>query len=587
MHVVATAGHVDHGKSALIRALTGIEPDRWEEERRRGMTIGLGYAWTRLPVAGGEVEVAFVDVPGHERFVPTMLAGVGPVPAALFVVAATEGWRPQSEEHLAALDAMGVRRGVLAVTHADLADPGPAMAAAAARLARSSLGAIDAVAVSSVTGLGLTELRHALARMVGRLPAPPPDASVRLWVDRSFTVAGAGTVVTGTLPAGRIAPGDTLQVGSSGRLVTVRGLQCLGRQVTAATGVSRVAVNLRGVERQALARGDALHTPDAWCRTRSADVRLHGADPASAHWSALVLHIGSSESAVSSRPLGPGLARLRWKRPLPLHVGDVGLLRDPGAHRIVGRVVVLDPDPPELVRRGDGARRATALAGATGTPDPAAELARRGVVSAGRLAALGVPAPDLAPLGGWFVEPELRERLARRLPDEVARHRREHPLEPGLPIETARQLLELPDARLVAALLRPPLHVIDGRVTDLAGGVAVPDSLQGKVERLLADLDERPFLAPEAARISDLGLSRQELAVAERAGLISIIGDGIVLGPEALKLAAERLRALPAPFTLSQARQALGTTRRVAVPLLERMDREHLTVREGDCRRLR
>lgn len=587
MYVVATAGHVDHGKSALIRALTGIEPDRWEEERRRGMTIGLGYAWARLPAPGGDLDVAFVDVPGHERFVPTMLAGVGPVPAVLFVVAATEGWRPQSEEHLAALDALGVGHGVLAVTHADLADPEPAMTAALARLARSSLGAVDAVAVSSVTGAGLAELRAALARMIDRLPAPAPDAPVRLWVDRSFTVAGAGTVVTGTLPAGRIAPGDALQIGSSGRLVTVRGLQCLGRQVPAAAGVSRVAVNLRGVERRALSRGDALHTPGAWCRTRTADIRLHAADPGGAHRGTLVLHLGSAESPVTFRPLGPDLARLRWSRPLPLHVGDVGLLRDPGAHRILGRVVVLDPDPPELARRGDGARRAAALAGATGTPDPAAELARRGVVSAGSLAALGVPPPDLVPLGDWFVEPAWGDSLAARLQDLVARHRADHPLEPGLPIEAARQQLGLPEVRLVAALLRPPLHVVDGRITDLAGDGALPEALLDKVERLLADLDEEPFHAPEATRIAELGLTRQELAAAERAGLLSHVGDGVVLGPDALRLAVERLRGLPEPFTLSQARQALGTTRRVAVPLLERMDREHLTVRQGDSRRLR
>src|SRR5262252_4737835 len=155
MHVIATAGHVDHGKSALLRALTGMEPDRWAEERRRGLTIDLGYAWMRLP--SGE-SLAFVDVPGHARFVTNMLAGVGPVPAVLFVVAADGGWMPQSAEHLAAVDALGISHGLLAVTRCDLADPGPAMAQAAARIGRSSLGAIPAVAVSAVTGTGLPEL---------------------------------------------------------------------------------------------------------------------------------------------------------------------------------------------------------------------------------------------------------------------------------------------------------------------------------------------------------------------------------------------------------------------------------------------
>src|SRR5580698_3038543 len=166
-HVVATAGHVDHGKSALVRALTGMEPDRWAEEQRRGLTIDLGFAWCEL--AGGQ-RVALVDVPGHERFVPNMLAGVGPVPAVLFVVAADGGWMPQSAEHLAAIDAVGIRHGLLAVTRADLADPGPAMRQALGHLARSGLGQAEAVAVSAVTGQGLPELRAALARLAAALP---------------------------------------------------------------------------------------------------------------------------------------------------------------------------------------------------------------------------------------------------------------------------------------------------------------------------------------------------------------------------------------------------------------------------------
>ena len=189
MQVIATAGHVDHGKSALVRALTGMEPDRWAEERRRGLTIDLGFAWTKLP--GGE-RVAFVDVPGHERFVPNMLAGVGPVPAVLFVVAADGGWMPQSAEHLAAIDAVGIRHGLLAVTRSDLADPGPATRQALDRIARTSLGAVAAVAVSAVTGAGLPDLRDALARLVAALPVPdPPPRSGSGWTGRSASGAAA------------------------------------------------------------------------------------------------------------------------------------------------------------------------------------------------------------------------------------------------------------------------------------------------------------------------------------------------------------------------------------------------------------
>src|SRR6478752_6769607 len=201
MHVIATAGHVDHGKSALVRALTGMEPDRWAEERRRGMTIDLGYAWMTLPA--GE-NLAFVDVPGHERFVPNMLAGLGPVPAVMFIVAADGGWMPQSAEHLAAVNALGVTHGLLVITRSDLADPGLATRQALAEIARTSLGTVEAVPVSAVTGEGLDDLKDALVRLVASLSGQPgparaePGPAVRLWIDRSFTIRGAGTVVTGT-----------------------------------------------------------------------------------------------------------------------------------------------------------------------------------------------------------------------------------------------------------------------------------------------------------------------------------------------------------------------------------------------------
>src|SRR5712664_1657874 len=220
MHVIATAGHVDHGKSALLRALTGMEPDRWAEERRRGMTIDLGYAWMTL--SAGE-RLAFVDVPGHERFVPNMLAGLGPVPAVMFVVAADGGWMPQSAEHLAAVDALGVRHGLLVITRSDLADPGPATRQALAEIARTSLGTVEAVHVSAVTGQGLDQLKAALVRLVDSLnggSAHGQPAPVRLWIDRSFTIRGAGTVVTGTLPAGTVRNGQELVLAPSG--LTVR-----------------------------------------------------------------------------------------------------------------------------------------------------------------------------------------------------------------------------------------------------------------------------------------------------------------------------------------------------------------------------
>ena len=271
MQVIATAGHVDHGKSALVRALTGMEPDRWAEEQRRGLTIDLGFAWMTLPGGG---RLAFVDVPGHERFVPNMLAGVGPVPAVLLVVAADGGWMPQSAEHLAAIDAIGIRHGLLAVTRCDLADPGPAARQALEHISGTSLGQVEAVPVSAVTGAGLPDLRAALARLAAALPVPDTAAPVRLWVDRSFSIRGSGTVVTGTLPAGTIRTGQELLLTPSMRPARIRGLESLNEPADKVSGVARVALNLRGIPAGLPARGMALVEAGRWTMTSLADVRL-------------------------------------------------------------------------------------------------------------------------------------------------------------------------------------------------------------------------------------------------------------------------------------------------------------------------
>ncbi|RQX10668.1 selenocysteine-specific translation elongation factor [Micromonospora arida] len=581
MFVVATAGHVDHGKSTLVRALTGMEPDRWAEERRRGMTIDLGFAWTTLPSGG---TVAFVDVPGHERFVPNMLAGVGPVPAALIVVAADEGWMPQSAEHLAALDALGVAYGLLAVTRADLADPGPATARARAEIAETSLGAVPAVAVSGLTGAGLPQLRAALDRLAAQLPAPALDDPVRLWVDRSFTVRGSGTVVTGTLGAGRLRVGDELELAGADEPVRVRGLHSLGEARPEAAAVARVAVNLRGTPRDRLGRGDALLTPGRFHHTDLVDVRLAG-DPAADLPATLTLHVGSAAVPVRVRPLGPDTVRLRLARPLPLLVGDRALLRDPGRHHVSGGVRVLDVAPPPLGRRGAAAARAQVLAELDGRPDLAGELRRRRLIRAGALIRMGVPVHAEPVAGDWLADPAHWRRLGEQLTEEVARHAREHPLEPGMPVDALRQRLALPDRVLVEVLVRPPLRIHAGRV-GAASANALPEPVALAVQRVRAEYGDRPFRAPEADRLVDLGLGPREIGAAVRAGALLRLADNVVLLPDALDDAVRVLAGLPQPFTLSAARQALDTTRRVAVPLLELLDRRGATRRLPDDARI-
>jgi selenocysteine-specific elongation factor len=580
MHVIATAGHVDHGKSTLVRALTGMEPDRWAEERRRGMTIDLGFAWTGLPSGA---TLAFVDVPGHERFVPNMLAGVGAVPAALIVVAADDGWMPQSAEHLAALDALGVRHGLIAVTRSDLADPAAAAELARAEVAATSLGDVEVVAVSGATGDGLPRLFGALDRLVAALPPPDREAPVRLWIDRAFTIRGSGTVVTGTLGAGRLRAGDEL-VTSDGRAVRVRGLQSLGESVPEAGAVARVALNLRGVEPAEVGRGTALLTPGEFGTVGVVDVRVTGDEVAELPRTA-TLHVGSAAVTAHIRPIGKDTARLRLERALPLRLGDRALLRDPGQRRLAGGVTVLDVAPAPLRRRGASAARAVVLAGMDGRPDERDEVRRRLLVRRVDLRQMGVTG-DLPPVtGDWLADPAHWEALRSRLESEVARYARERPLEPGMPVEELRRALSLPDRALVETLIRPPLVSRGGRVRTGDGG-GLPEAVARAVDQVLADLARAPFAAPEAARLAELGLGPRQIAAATRAGALLRLGESVVLAPGAVESAAAVLATLPQPFTLSDARRALGTTRRVAVPLLETLDRAGHTRRQDDDRRV-
>ena len=585
----------------LVRALTGMEPDRWEAERRRGMTIDLGYAWTTLP--SGD-ELAFVDVPGHERFITNMLAGLGPVAAVMFVVAADEGWMPQSAEHLAAIDALGVRHGVLVVTRADLAGPGPALRQAAHQIAGTSLGEVEAVAVSAVTGEGLPQLTAALGRLTARLPRPDPRGAIRLWLDRVFAIKGSGTVVTGTLQAGTVRPGDELTVAPAMRTVRIRGVQSLGAPAAQAGGVARVALNLRGVSTRELGRGMALIQPGRWTVTSVIDVRLaaapgeRGQPPAPVPLpSRLTVHIGAARAVAQARMLGSRFARLTLDRPLPLHIGDRVLLRDPGAapDRVGGRPVfgatVLDVSPPRL--RGNGAAAAAARELASWPELPAAPdlLRRHRLLRAGQASAMGLT--DLPPpvAGDWLADPGHWAQLRQSLATAVAAHAARDPLAPGLAIDAARAELGLPGRDLVEALAAWPASGGSGGRMEAVGGYLrsverLPAPVASAVQAVLADLADAPFHAPDAERMRELGIDARSAAAADRAGLLRRLPGNILLAPDAPERAARILAGLPQPFTTSDARQALGTTRRVAIPLLEWLDRAGVTRRLPDDRRL-
>jgi selenocysteine-specific elongation factor len=569
MHVIATAGHVDHGKSALLRALTGMEPDRWDEERRRGLTIDLGFVWTDASAG----PIAFVDVPGHERFVGNMLAGVGPVPAVLFVVAADEGWMPQSAEHLLALHALGVSHGVLAVTKADLMEP---------ELAAEE--ALDRIRTTTpARSLGRRErrprrrLRRALDDLALALPASDASAPVRLWVDRSFTIRGAGLVITGTLAAGTIRTGDTLELARTEARFVVREIKTLNRHADRVSGVARVALNLRGPGRVEIRRGDALMTADSYRCTSVVDVRTFLCSPRDLPRQVL-LHVGAATVTCGVRPIGDDTARLRLDEALPLRVGDRAVLRhDRG---IAGGAILLDVDPPVLNRRGAARRRAGDLEAYLDAPDGMSEL-RRGFVREGVLRAIGIepPVPPLA--GDWLVAPDLIDALREQLAAMVA-NRVDDPSAPPLRVEDARKALELPDVRLVAALVAAPFTIRNGAIV----GSGAPDTLapvvREAVSKLEGRLNGRGFIVIGEDELSAVGLGSAEVSAAARAGRLVRLAPGVVLLPHTIDYAVGVLACLTQPFTAGEAREALGTSRKGVVPLLEYFALHGRTRRDAD-----
>ncbi len=561
-----------------------MEPDRWEEERRRGLTIDLGFAWTML--ASGR-QVAFVDVPGHYRFLGNTLAGLGPAPVVCFVVAADEGWQAQSSDHRDALAALGIRLGLIVITRADRA-PGhaaeQALEQARAELAETGLRDAPGVIVSAVDGSGLAELRAVLDRVLAQLPPPETTARLRLWVDRSFTITGAGTVVTGTLAAGALATGDRLDLlgAQRTRSVVIRGLESRGEPYSHLGPVARVALNLRGVSRDAVHRGDALVTPGAWPSTRILDVRRVTGNPLTESPAQLIVHVGTAAVPARLRPFDDEHGRLTLDRRLPLVLGDRLILRYPGGSHALAGAQVLDAEPPPLRRRGDAARRAAALAGLDPRGDLTAEVARRGAVQEDHLRRLGLLADQAEPpaavrvIDGWWVHGATYDGWQRRLRTAVNELHARDPLVDGLSRGAARDLLGIPDESLLDVVARDAgLEQGDGHIRK----PGIRDDL-GAAEAAVAELEARlttePFRAPEADELSALRLGPRELAAAERAGRVLRLRDGsqagLVLLPTAPALAMRTLAALDQPFTTSQARQALCSTRRVAIPLLEHLD---------------
>lgn len=612
MHVVATAGHVDHGKSALVRALTDMDPDRWAEEKRRGLTIDLGFVWTTLPSG---TDLAFVDVPGHEKFLGNMLAGVGPAPVVIFVVAADEGWQEQSTDHRDAVRALDIRHGLIALTRADRADAtrrAEVTAQVRHELAGTALADAPLVEVSAHTGEGIAQMRQVLDEVLAQVPAPDPQARVRVWIDRAFSVKGAGTVVTGTLSAGTLRVGDKLELASPDdtRAVEVRGLHSENTAHEVLEPTSRVAVNLRGISADAIHRGHSLLSSGAWELVEQIDVcRTFGQDFYELPQN-IVVHIGTAGLEAHVRPLSADYARLSLAHPLPLQLLDRFVVRSPGGRHVSAGVQVIDVYPPELTRRGAARRRAeelelladaspsaTSIPAASPSPftDPTAYVQRVGYVPVGKLQRAGFAVGDpAAPPQGiiafrqWWIAAREITRWKNQLLVALGKHAQDNPLAAGMPRKAAMDALDLQeDALLGIAVAAAKVEQVDG-VLRVPGHKVDLGAAEASVTKLEAWLADDPFAAPEADELQELRLGAKQLAAAENAGRLLRLGQGIVVLPGAPQEAKKRIAQLEQPFTLSAARKALSTTRRVAIPLLEYLDEQGITRRlDGGLRELR
>jgi selenocysteine-specific elongation factor len=605
--VVVTAGHVDHGKSTLVRALTGMEPDRLAEEQRRGLTIDLGYGWFHLDDGP---TIAFVDVPGHTRYVETMLAGVGAAPATMFVVAADDGWSAQSTEHRDILDLLEIPAVARVVTKAASVSAerlDEAVAELERQTAGTSLARAPIVVTDAVIGWGLDDLRRTLAVGLAALEPPRDRGRPRLWIDRSFALAGIGTVVTGTLLDGTLGTGGDALLLPSGREVRLRRLQALGRDVEEAGPGTRVAVNLPGIDPSAIDRGDVLASSGPWASTDQLDavVRVAAAQQLDRR-GAWKLHAGTATVTAQVRPLAgtisanaQGAVRLTLSRPLPLGAGDRFVLRETGRRVTVAGGVVADP-APQRPPQGRAARleheqHLLPIVDATEEERMSLLLALHGGLRSSdelRVAAgwnRDRPLPDgIVQVGDVLLSEDHRAVLVAVLRE----------LPPG-PLDRAIITEQLRRSRVPA----PPAgalidHLVrTGVVVRTPGGVSFPehaatdiDAREQRRRAVLEALDEDPLAPPDLDELTRaLGLDARERAALISSGAVVRCGK-VAFSRAAIERATEQLRELQAragPFTASAARETLGTSRRYALPLLEHLQRIGVTRFDGAVHQLR
>jgi len=614
--VIGTAGHIDHGKTALVKALTGVDTDRWEEEKRRGITIDLGFA--PLPL-GDHVQASVVDVPGHEGFVRNMLAGATGIDVALLVVAADEGLMPQTEEHLAIIELLGVGRGIPVITKQDLVEPewlDLVRSEVSERLKRSRVPWEPSIATSALTGEGLDELRSALRLVANDLVERPAEDLFRLPIDRVFAVAGAGTVVTGSTWTGTVAVGDAVRLLPLEREVRVRSIEVHGQAAERAVPGRRTALALVGVDKSELARGDVAVTGAGWRATTLLDAAvelLPGARKPIGSRTRLRVHLGTAEvlaRVVQIRSIGPGehgLARLVLETPLVARGGDRFVVRSFSPVTTIGGGVVLDPFPaprPRLRQRRLAAgqlpiERLLVLAQEAGLAGLSTDsLPTRLGLLPGQVPTLITEAgKDLLSLGATVVARHALAAEATRLVEVLRRYHKEHPIDPGMSLQALRAAVPAPapppavlDAVLEVGTRARQLEVT-GSVARLAGWHPAFDAhtsnLRESLARRLVDARwEVPTLA-ELEREFPGAPIRALLAHLAREGTAEPIDQERYAAPQALESFRSGLEAALAELgkaTPAELRERFGLTRKYLIPLLEWADRRGITRRAGDAR---
>ncbi|GAB4151401.1 MAG: selenocysteine-specific translation elongation factor [Roseiflexaceae bacterium] len=610
MFVVGTAGHVDHGKSTLVKSLTGIDPDRWEEEQRREMTIDLGFAWLTLP--NGQA-VSLIDVPGHERFVKNMLAGVGGIDAVLLIIAADESVMPQTAEHLAILDLLGISHGVVVISKADLVDPewlALVQEDVHARLASTSLANLPIVPVSARTGSGLATLLATLEQVLAQIPSRSERRDTpRLPIDRAFTIGGFGAVVTGTLLDGPLRVGDEVEILPRGLRARVRGLQNHQQRVDQILPGTRAAVNLANLSHRDLARGDLLAFPGRIQPTDLIDAQIRltaDARPIEQN-ERFDLFVGACEvpcriTLLNDQILTPGAegwVQLRLERPIACVRGDRYILRQASPSRTLAGGRIIDTKParhrrfrPEVVAmlaalaRGTPADLLRPLI-ASNLPVARAELVQQSNLSpelvqegiATLLAEeslLQLGTSHVISAGGW---PLLREKIHQGL----AGYHRRYPLRMGMPREELRSRLKLSADALEACLLALPdlVRLFESSVALLAHQPSLTASQQRDLAAFLAACRQQPFMPP----VPDLEPELLALQIEQR-HLIRV-ADDVVFLPESYQVMADWVEQQlndVGSLTVAQFRDRFATSRKYALAVLEYLDERRLTRRSGDVR---